>query len=454
MYDLKIVNGTVVHADGTARQDILVRDGRVAALGDASDCEARESIDAEGMLLFPGMLDCHAHLNDPGFTWREDFPHGSAAAALGGVTTVIDMPLQNEPALTTAALFEAKEKALRGRSAVDYAFWGGLVPENLGDMKALHRAGAVAFKCFLGPVSPDYSTLNLGLARKALEIAAEMDALIGFHCEEYSIIKAGETAVLEKYAGKSGKAGWRDYLDSRPLSAELVATYAVVEMAREIGARAHICHVSHPDVAELIRRARADGVRVSGETCGHYLVFSDADLLENGALFKCAPPLREPAARDRLWEYVADGTLSCLGSDHSPCRADEKDEAVHGVMGAWGGISGIQSLMQVVYDRGVVGRGVSPCLLARASAETARVFSLAHAKGAIRPGLDADIVMLDPCREWEITADSLAYVNPISAFVGVKGRGLPVATLVRGVVAMRDGGVTADYKHGGLVKRG
>ncbi|MFQ9867513.1 MAG: hypothetical protein ACLRWP_11360 [Bilophila wadsworthia] len=154
--------------------------------------------------------------------------------------------------------------------------------------------------------------------------------------------------------------------------AEVIATANVIELARETGARVHICHVSHPRVAELVRRAQADGLSVTGETCPHYLVFTEENLLSCGTVFKCAPPLRTAEARDRLWEYVLDGTLSCIGSDHSPSRPDEKDEAVHGVMGAWGGLSGLQSLVQVMFDQAVTRRGRSPSLLARFASSAAR----------------------------------------------------------------------------------
>ncbi|MDR2390477.1 MAG: allantoinase AllB [Planctomycetota bacterium] len=450
MYDLKIVGARIVTDNAIFPGDILVAEGKIAAVGDMGNARARERLDANGKYVFPGMIDCHAHLNDPGFTWREDFPHGSAAAAVGGVTTIIDMPLQNEPALTSAGVFRAKEKALAGRSHVDYAFWGGLVPANLESLGELGKAGVVAFKAFIGPVSSDYSTIDLGTARRAMGILRRFDGLGGFHCEDCSVIKTGEAEARER-AGKN--ATWRDFLDSRPLSAEIIATRAIIELARETGARVHICHVSHPDVAEAIRGARRGGVRVTGETCAHYLTFCDEDVVARGGLFKCAPPLRSAGARERLWEYVADGTLAALASDHSPCREDEKDERIHGALGAWGGVSGIQSLMQAVFSEGIVKRGYSPSLLARASSTTAKVFGLA-AKGSILPGLDADLVILDPDREWEITPESLKYLNRISAFVGLAGRGLPVATLVRGRVVARDGDVVGGPGVGRLVKRG
>lgn len=450
MHDLRIANGGVVTPDTVYKGDILVQNGRIALVGDGSGVPSRETLDATGMLLFPGMIDSHAHLNDPGFTWREDFPHGSAAAAVGGVTTIVDMPLQNRPALTNAEVFTAKERAVAGRSHTDYAFWGGLIDTNLADLEELDRSGAVAFKAFIGPVSPDYAAVDLGHVRNALRIMKRFDGLVGFHCEDFSIIKAAEADVANRLGDK---ADWRDFLDSRPLSAEIIATRGVIELARETGARVHICHVSHPDVAELVRQARLDGLPVSGETCCHYLAYSDEDVMRNGSLFKCAPPLRTAGAREKLWRYVADGTLGCLGSDHSPCRADEKDEREHGVMGAWGGISGIQSMMQVLYDQGVVRRGNSPTLLARIARDTAEIFSLGGAKGAIRPGLDADIVVFDPNKEWEITPASLRYLNRISAFTGLKGRGLPVCTLVRGNIVAKDGEVVGSLEYGRLVKR-
>jgi allantoinase len=392
--------------------------------------------------------DLHAHLNDPGFTWREDFPHGSAAAARGGVTTIVDMPLQNVPALTDAGIFAAKEKAIAGRGRVDYAVWGGFVGDNLDELESLDRAGAVAFKAFLGPVSPDYATVGLDQLRLAAVRIRAFDGLLGVHCEDYGLIRKGERLA----AGKE-KPDWRDFLASRPPEAEILAVDAVLGLARETGVRVHICHVSLPEAAESIRRARADGIRASGETCPHYLSFCDRDLLARGAWLKCAPPLRDAAARERLWEYVADGTLSCLGSDHSPCRPDEKDAERLGVFGAWGGVSGIQTMFQTLFDQGVRRRGLSPVFLARSARETARVFGLDHCKGELRPGLDADLAIFDPGREWEITPSSLEYLNPRSAFVGLRGRGLPTAVFVRGRAAFREGRPQPPPGWGRLVKR-
>ncbi|GHV40814.1 cyclic amidohydrolase [Synergistales bacterium] len=406
--------------------------------------EARQIEDAAGKFVFPGAIDVHAHLNDPGYNWREDFEHGTMAAAAGGVTTIIDMPLQNAPALTDASLFRAKHEAVQKKALVDYAFWGGLVDDTPDKMAELHDAGVVAFKIFIGPVSPDYRSLGMGPIREAMQKAASLGALVGFHAEDYSIIKHEEARAL-----REGRKGRADFLRSRPLSAELIATENVINLVRETGAGAHICHVSHPDAAELIRRARSEGLPVSAETCTHYLVYSEEDLLRDGAIYKCAPPLREREAVDRLWDYVADGTLQCVASDHSPCAQREKSEE-NGAFEAWGGISGIQTTMQVFYDA-ATRRNLSPTLIPKALSEgPARIFGLYGRKGAVDIGFDADLVIFDPDREWSVTPDSLFYLNKISAFVGLKGKGLPVATFVRGKLVHKDGERKADWGCGRL----
>jgi allantoinase len=456
IFDLLVQNGNVVGTDEIFEGNIYVRGDKIAAVtGKDVVWEAREVKDASGKLVFPGMIDVHAHLNDPGYTWREDFEHGTAAAAAGGVTTIIDMPLQNEPALTDASIFRAKHEAVKGKALVNYAFWGGLTgaPDR---RQELHDAGVVAFKVFMGPVSPDYRSLDLGTIRDVLARAASLEALVGFHAEDFSIIKYEEARAREE-----GRAGRGDFLRSRPPAAEVIAVENVIALARETGARAHICHVSHPDAAERVRRAQAEGLPISAETCTHYLVYTEDDFLREGALFKCAPPLREKSAAQSLWSYVIDGTLGCVASDHSPCALREKEEKLrenekngeNGIFGAWGGISGIQTTMQVFYHRAVCQRRLSPTLLsARLTQGPAKIFGLSGRKGAIEVGFDADFVIFDPEREWEITPDSLLYLNKISAFAGLKGKGRPVATFVGGeqVFSDRAGPEKNSFGHGRL----
>jgi allantoinase len=207
-------------------------------------------------------------------------------------------------------------------------------------------------------------------------------------------------------------------------------------------------------VAELIRQAQKKGINVTAETCSHYLTFTEDDVIRNGAIFKCAPPLRKAEDRDKLWEYVLDGTLSCVGSDHSPCREDEKAEGENGVFSVWGGISGIQNVMQSVYSEGVGKRGYDVTLLARCLSEgPAKTFGIYGKKGALEVGFDADIVVLDPEKEWEVTPNSLLYLNKISAFIGLKGKGLPVCTICRGEVVAENGKIVGKKGFGQLVKK-
>jgi allantoinase len=455
MYDLFIKNGKLVTPEMVQDGGIAVKDGKIAAvLAPGVDVEAEKVIDAGGKYVFPGAIDTHAHLNDPGYEWREDYEHGTAAAVLGGYTTVIDMPLQNEPAMTTGELFDIKEAKVTQEAYSDYCFWGGLIPDNFGDLADLDEKGCVAFKSFIGPVSPDYKPLNYGQVYEAMNIIKKFGGRAGFHCEDFSMIKEGEAKMK-----REGRLDWQGFLDSRTVAAEMVATDAVIEIAKATGCKAHICHVSSPDVAQKIKEAQQAGYDITAETCAHYLSFTGQDTIDNGELFKCAPPLRSQEEVERLWGYVVDGTFSGIASDHSPCAPDEKYKEILGqkienVFDVWGGISGIQSCVQATFSEGVVKRGISPTVLATAMAKNpAKAFGIYGRKGDIRPGFDADLVIIDPDKEWEVKADDLLYVNKISAFVGMKGKGLPVCTVVRGMVMAEDGKVVGEKGAGELVKR-
>lgn len=455
MYDLLIKNGRIVTAESVTEGNIAVRDGKIAALLAVQEMpEAKKVIDAKGNYIFPGAIDTHAHLNDPGYEWREDYEHGTAAAAVGGYTTIIDMPLQNEPALTNAELFDVKEAKVSPNAYADYCFWGGLVPDNFDDLAGLDEKGCVAFKSFIGPVSPDYSSLSYGQAYEAMQIIKEFDGRAGFHCEDFSTIKWQEQRMK-----KEGRLDWQGFLDSRPVISEMLATVDIIEIAKATGCKAHICHVSSPDVAQKIKEAQQEGYDITAETCSHYLSLTDKDVIENGPLFKCAPPLRSQEEVDRLWTYVEDGTFSGIASDHSPCSYDEKFNEILGnkienVFDVWGGISGIQSGFQVSFYEGCVKRNVCPTVLAKAmSVQPAKAFGIYGKKGDIKIGFDADLLIVDPEKTWEITSDSLLYVNKISAFVGMKGKGLPITTIIRGNIVAEDGKIVAQKGVGNLVKK-
>lgn len=443
MLDLLVTNARLVTEREVLRGSLGILDGRIQGLyleGTPAP-DAAEMLDAKGQYVLPGGIDDHVHFNDPGYTWREDFPHGSRAAAAGGITTVIDMPVQNEPTVDNADIFRAKEAYLDGRSYVDFGFWGSLIRTNRADLKGLAEEGALAFKSFLSYGGSDYTNLTISEARDRIALLKQYDAVAGFHCEDDAMVRDGEAKALA-----DGCTTAADYAMARPVEAEEKAVADILQAVRETGGRAHICHVSHPRVAELIRQAKAEGLHVTAETCMHYLLFTGDDLVRHGGIFKCSPPLRDQVAADGLFAYLADGTLDTICSDHSPSRLDEKDTSGEkGMFGAWGGLSGVQTTLSALWDYAVNQRHASPTLIARVlAANPARIFGIDDRKGRLAPGLDADFVLLDPEQSWVVREDDLEYLNKFSAFVGTKGKGKPVATYLRGKAVYADGVCQGD----------
>ncbi|WP_173443978.1 allantoinase AllB [Selenomonas ruminantium] len=430
MFDLLVKNGRLVCSDGVKEGSLAVRDGKIVALLPVGqEAEGRKVVDAAGCYVLPGAVDDHVHFNEPGYTWREDFRHGSRAAAKGGVTTVIDMPMQNLPPVSSAKIMQKKIALLTGKSLVDYALWGALIRSNRDKLSELQAHGAAAFKCFMCDPGKDYTDLRLGEIADRLNLLKSIGGLAGFHCEDYTLLKKGKEDCLSK-----GKVSPQDYLTVHSVEAERRAVSDIIRLAKGTGARVHICHVSHPLVAELIRQAKEEGVNLTAETCMHYLLLTEEDLLQRGGICKCSPPLRSREAVKQLWEYVADGTLDTICSDHSPCQLAEKDDrGPKGIFGAWGGLSGVQNSLQSAWDYIVNQKQASPVLVARCLAENpARIFGLYGHKGELKAGFDADFVILDPEKKWQIEAMDLEYLHKFSAFCGLKGKGLPVATYLRG----------------------
>lgn len=451
MYDLWIKNGVLVTADYFRPVEVAIREGKFSAfLEPGTYVESRQIIDAEGKLLFPGIIDCHAHLNEPGFEYREDFESGTKAAAVAGCTMLIDMPLNNNPPLINREAFDFKYEKCSGHSYVDFAFWGGLIgdeeddsgtPErcNLSKLKELNECGVVGFKAFTCPNGSLFPAVNMGQVRLALENLKSMGTLAGFHCEDYGLIHE-----LEKYAkakkNRSRSDQIRDFLDSHDVWSELLATKNILDMSRASGGQVHICHVSHPTVAQAIKEAIADGVRVTAETCPHYLAFSEDLLFEKGVAAKCTPPLRTKEDVSRLWDYVLDGTLSCISSDHSPAADYEKDPNTLDVWSAWGGLNTIQYFLPLVFDLFVHQKKLSPIWIARLlSKNPAKIFGLSDRKGAFELGLDADVVIVDPDKKWKVDKSTMLTKGKVSCLEGMEGKGAAIRTLIRGETVAENG---------------
>jgi allantoinase len=421
----------VVFEAGERPAALLIRDGLIA---DVLDVDARidgvEVVELPGdRVLLPGLVDSHVHVNEPGRTHWEGFATATAAAAAGGVTTIVDMPLNSIPPTTDVAALDVKRQAARGQLAVDVAFWGGAVPGNAGELAALHDAGVAGFKCFLLPSGVDeFPPLDAhGLAR-AMEVIAGFDGLLIAHAEDAAVIEAAPAPDGTRYA---------DFLASRPAAAEVRAIELLIAQARRTGCRVHVVHLSTALALEPIRAARASGVRLTVETCPHYLSLRAADVPDGGVEFKCCPPIRDDANRDALWAALAEGTIDCVVSDHSPCSAVEKNLSAGDFGSAWGGIGSLQLGLPVVWTE-AARRGHRLVDIARwMSAAPARLCGLGD-RGRIAPGLRADLTVFAPDAEFVVDPTALRHRHPITPYAGRRLRGVVEQTWLAGV-PVRDG---------------
>lgn len=411
--DTLLRRATVVTPAGVFIADLGVADGRVAALGpDLLHVSAREEIDATGRLLAPGMIDAHVHFNEPGRTAWEGFATGTAAAAAGGVTTVIDMPLNSSPATLTPEAFHAKQACAAASAVVKTRLWGGLTPVNLDQLAALHACGVVGFKAFMSNSGiDDFSRSDHATLRAGMKIIAGLPGMcLAVHAEDEAL-----TARLGGEARAAGRGAPRDFAASRPVEAELRAIRDVLDLAGENGCPLHIVHVSCAEGLALVAEAKARGVDVTAETCPHYLMLTVDDLERLGALAKCAPPLRAAADREALWAALARGEVDTIGSDHSPCPPEMKAGPF---ADAWGGISGVQHSVPLIYSEAEA-RGIPfPLLAELLAAAPARRFHLGADAGLIRVGAPADLCLLTPAGGAAITREELRDRHRHSPYVG------------------------------------
>ncbi|MDR1874609.1 MAG: allantoinase AllB [Synergistaceae bacterium] len=441
-FDLVISGGRLVVPGGIIEADVGISGGVVSAVSSPASCDFRGApeVDARGKYVLPGVVDAHVHFNDPGFPDREDMASGTAAAAAGGVTTVIDMPLSGRPAVVSVEALELKKKAAASRARVDYALWGGLVDDNVNEMEAMSRAGAVAFKAFTCFAGDDFPQATPDVLLRGMKEARRLGLLLGVHCEDQALTSKGEARALQNLElgnlelKNTDKAAVRAFLDAHSPLAERLATQMVLEMAGETGASVHICHATLPEVVDAVARSRAEGVHATVETCPHYLLFSEEDLERTGPVLKCAPPVRGREAVEGMWKRVFDGAVDVIGSDHSPSTLSQKNSTGN-FMEAWGGIQGVQTLLPVLFTEGVKKRGLPLEKLVRLiSAEPARLFGLYPRKGALQVGSDADLTIFDPEAQWTVKPEDLLYRNRHTPYMGMRLQGRVEMTLSRGRV--------------------
>ncbi|MEW2356957.1 allantoinase AllB [Spirillospora sp. NPDC029432] len=400
--DLVVRSSRVVLPDGERPAAVTVRDGRIAAItgpGTAAD------VDLGATALLPGLVDTHVHINEPGRTEWEGFASATRAAAAGGVTTLVDMPLNSLPPTTTAAALGAKRAAARGAVHVDVGFWGGAVPGNLPSLRPLHEAGVFGFKCFTADSGvPEFPPLPDAAMRAAAAEIAAFGGLLIVHAEDPAALAA------------PADGGYPAFLASRPPEAERRAVERVIALVEETGVRAHILHLSAAACVEPLAEARARGLPVSAETCPHYLVLAAEDVPGPAATaYKCCPPIRGAANREELWRALADGVISCVVTDHSPCVPELKrgDFAT-----AWGGISSLQLGLPAVWTAARE-RGHGLADIARwTAAGPAALAGLDGRKGRIAVGADADLVAFDPDASFVVDPAGLRHRHPVTPYAG------------------------------------
>jgi allantoinase len=410
---------------GPRPASIGVTAGVVSWVGAIDDeRQARETVTlADDEVLIPGLVDTHVHVNEPGRTEWEGFETATRAAAAGGVATIVDMPLNSIPPTIDVPSLRLKRQSAEGKCHVDVGFWGGVVPGNLGALRSLHDAGVFGFKCFLVDSGvPEFPPLSAMQLDRALGEIAAFDGLLLVHAEDPASIEAAPPGSGTRY---------RTFLNSRPAESEQRAVATVIDAARRTGGRAHIVHLSSAAALPVLAEARAAGVRVTAETCPHYLTLDPDDVGDGHTEFKCCPPIRDEANRDALWAGLVDGTLDLVVSDHSPSTPELKHLDTGDFGTAWGGIASIQLGLALVWTE-ARGRGVTLAQVVHKMAAAPAALAGLRDKGEIGPGKVADLAVFAPDATFTVDARSLHHRHPVSPYDGRELFGVVRATYLRG----------------------
>jgi dihydroorotase len=428
--DLVIHGGTIASDTTLTAASLAIADGRIVAVGMAPTMPpARQTLDATGLHLLPGAIDAHVHFREPGYTHKEDWDTGTAAAAMGGVTTVFEMPNVNPPTGTPEAL--RLKQAATAKARVDFGLYGLLAEDTIGHLEALIEGGVAAFKCFMGNTFGNLPSPSTGAMLEGFEIIARHGLRISLHAETASIMARRQAALIA-----AGRHDPLAHLASRPavVATEAVARAAI--LAEWTGARIHVLHISSADELRPLREAKARGVDVTGETCPHYLLFDERAYETLGPIIRVNPPVRERHHQDALWPALLDGTIDMIATDHAPHDPAEKTRA--DIWQADCGFPGVETQMALMLTQVAAGRMTLTDYVRMSAVAPARAFGLFPSKGTLTPGADADIAIVDLARTETITAAALHSRGRITPFEGMEVRGVPVYTLVRGRFVMRN----------------
>lgn len=437
--DLVINGGTLVFPDGTLQASLAIQGEQIAAIGLPETMPpAKEVLDATGLYILPGAIDAHVHFREPGYTHKEDWQTGSAAAAMGGVTTVFEMPNVNPPTGTPEAL--AQKHALAAeKSHVDFGLYGLLAEDNIDQLEALVAGGVAGFKCFMGNTFGNLPSPSTGAMLEGFEIVARHGLRIALHAETASIM-ARRTAALQA----AGRTDPLAHLDARPAVVAIEAVSRAAVLAEWTGARIHVLHVSSADELRPLREAKARGVDITAETCPQYLLLDSGEYGRLKGVIRVNPPVREARHKDPLWAALADGTIDMIATDHAPHVPEEKGRA--SIWDCDCGFPGVETQMPLMLTEVARGRMAITDYVRWSAANPARSFGLYPRKGVLRPGSDADLAIVDLRREATIKDAVLQSRAKITPWNGRLVQGLPMHTLVRGRFVMRDRALVEQAK--------
>jgi allantoinase len=426
----------VVTPQGIRAAAVLVDDGRILDVVSPDQLPAQISVQDFGdAAILPGLVDSHVHINEPGRTEWEGFRTATRAAAAGGYTLVVDMPLNCLPPTTTVTALEAKRSAATGQCQVDWMAWGGVVSDNQKHIEGLAAAGVPGFKCFL--IHPGIDGFTM-VTESELRAALPRVAGTGWPLLVHAELPGPVGAATRQLAGADWSK-YSTYLQSRPEEAELSAIRLMLSLCREFHFRLHIVHLATSEALDALRTAKSEGLLVSVETCPHYLHFNSDKIPDGQTLFKCAPPIRSPENREKLWQGLRDGVIDLVATDHSPCLPEMKRLSERNFQSAWGGIAGLSLALPVMWTE-ATSRGFTLTDIAQWMAEgPARLAGCDSRKGRIDKGFDADLVVFEPEAEFIATEDHLHYRHRVSPYLGEKLRGVVKATYLRGDCVFNEG---------------
>jgi allantoinase len=443
MIDLVIRGRRVLTQDGFEPAALLIEGEKIAAVAGFDEAPAGAPVrEAGDLAVIPALVDTHVHVNEPGRTEWEGFVTATSAAAAGGVGTIVDMPLNCSPVTTSRAALETKLSAIKGKLAVDAAFWGGIVPGNLKELVPLADGGVVGFKCFLTHSGLDeFPNVTRADLEAAMPVLKDLGLPLIVHAE------------LDPCGPTEGDArDYGTYLASRPGDMELRAIRLLIELCRKTGCRTHVVHLSCAEALEDIERAKTEGLPLTVETCPHYLTFCSEDVPPGATQFKCAPPIRSAENREALWRGLARGVIDFVVSDHSPCLPELKKQTAGDFMGAWGGVAGLQFTLPATWS-GAKRRGHSLEDVVRWTAENTARFVGLNNKGRLEKGRDADVAVVDDAELFDLAPDAVRHRHKLTPYLGLRLQGAVEATYVRGRTAYDREKPAAGARGRALLKR-